>query len=41
VEVTDLGNNEFDHHTLEPGWHIYSQVPIDAEMDYPTQLRFF
>jgi thiol:disulfide interchange protein DsbD len=45
VEVTDLGNDEFElttTATLEPGWHIYSQVPIEAEIGpTPTQLRFY
>ncbi|WP_194850495.1 protein-disulfide reductase DsbD family protein [Nonlabens antarcticus] len=45
VEVNDLGNNEYElmtTATLEPGWHIYSQVPIDAEIGpTPTQLRFY
>ncbi len=45
TEVKNLGNDEYELTTiatLEPGWHIYSQVPIDAEIGpTPTQLRFY
>jgi thiol:disulfide interchange protein DsbD len=45
VQVNELGNQEFElvtTATLEKGWHIYSQVPIDAEIGpTPTQLRFY
>jgi len=45
VQVNKLGNQEFELvsiATLEQGWHIYSQVPIDAEIGpTPTQLRFY
>ncbi|WP_148311398.1 protein-disulfide reductase DsbD family protein [Nonlabens marinus] len=43
--VQDLGDDQYELVTtaiLEPGWHIYSQVAIDAEIGpTPTQLRFY